>query len=328
MSVALMHLFDEASPKWRAFDLRYFNPGAFGVIVFFLVSGFVIPMSLERRGSVVAFVVSRVFRLYPLYWASLLAVVLFYKLRIGLLMFEFTRGLTSHVLWNATMIQHWVGVPDAVGLYWTLAFELLFYAATVVLFALKLHRRTDFIVAFGAAYFVVRGVLLPLLGLGADISDSFLVLTFFVGTLWYRGWSRAFSAGHVAWITVGFVGAFTASQIATFVVLKEPVNPGGVHPVAMLSGWAAAYATFALLLWTRAGARGRFLPWLGRVSYSIYLLHGVLLLIPLPLSRVATLIVRLLVLLPLSAVTHRFVEQNGILAGRSLLGRISARARG
>jgi peptidoglycan/LPS O-acetylase OafA/YrhL len=39
--------------------------GLYGVFVFFMVSGYIVPASLERRGSVRGFWVSRVFRLYP-----------------------------------------------------------------------------------------------------------------------------------------------------------------------------------------------------------------------------------------------------------------------
>jgi peptidoglycan/LPS O-acetylase OafA/YrhL len=43
------------------------DPGQYGVFVFFLVSGYIVPASLEHTGSMRSFCVSRVFRLYPLY---------------------------------------------------------------------------------------------------------------------------------------------------------------------------------------------------------------------------------------------------------------------
>ena len=43
------------------------NPGNYGVFVFFIISGYIVPASLERKGSVRTFWVSRLFRLYPLY---------------------------------------------------------------------------------------------------------------------------------------------------------------------------------------------------------------------------------------------------------------------
>ena len=47
--------------------LQWINPGNYGVFVFFIISGFIVPASLERKGSVRTFWVSRLFRLYPLY---------------------------------------------------------------------------------------------------------------------------------------------------------------------------------------------------------------------------------------------------------------------
>jgi peptidoglycan/LPS O-acetylase OafA/YrhL len=46
---------------------QWIDPGAYGVFVFFLISGYIVPASLERKGSVRTFWVSRIFRLYPLY---------------------------------------------------------------------------------------------------------------------------------------------------------------------------------------------------------------------------------------------------------------------
>src|SRR5436305_3617009 len=59
-----------ADPVGDIAPARYFSAGQFGVTLFFLVSGFVIPMTLER-GSPRSFWIKRVCRLYPLYWASL-----------------------------------------------------------------------------------------------------------------------------------------------------------------------------------------------------------------------------------------------------------------
>jgi peptidoglycan/LPS O-acetylase OafA/YrhL len=42
--------------------LQWFDPGTYGVMVFFLVSGYIILASLERSGSVRRFWVSRLFR--------------------------------------------------------------------------------------------------------------------------------------------------------------------------------------------------------------------------------------------------------------------------
>jgi peptidoglycan/LPS O-acetylase OafA/YrhL len=61
----------------------WFNPGWDGVCVFFLVSGYIVPASLERKGSVRTFWVSRLFRLYPLYLFALLTAFLLWGTSMG-----------------------------------------------------------------------------------------------------------------------------------------------------------------------------------------------------------------------------------------------------
>ncbi|HWV70146.1 MAG TPA: acyltransferase family protein, partial [Pseudosphingobacterium sp.] len=102
--------------------LDFFNLGKIGVVVFFFISGYVIPFSLAKR-SLKEFVISRFFRLYPAYWISIiLAIVIIggYSL--------------SSILINVTMFQRFFGVPDMVGVYWTLQIELIFYFLCVILF--------------------------------------------------------------------------------------------------------------------------------------------------------------------------------------------------
>ena len=67
-AVILQHAGQNLSPSYSAFAFSIFDLGNFGVTVFFLCSGFIIPISLERQGSLRSFWIRRFFRLYPLYW--------------------------------------------------------------------------------------------------------------------------------------------------------------------------------------------------------------------------------------------------------------------
>ena len=51
----------------RHFLYQWLNLGQYGVFVFFLVSGYIVPASLERKGSIRGFWISRAFRLYPMF---------------------------------------------------------------------------------------------------------------------------------------------------------------------------------------------------------------------------------------------------------------------
>ena len=84
---ALCVVFDHATDVVlrAAHDLvyRWADPGQYGVFVFFLVSGYIIPASLERKGSIRVFWISRAFRLYPLYALAVAIAVLMHDMRIG-----------------------------------------------------------------------------------------------------------------------------------------------------------------------------------------------------------------------------------------------------
>jgi len=83
--VACIHISESFAPvassgRWLHLIARDFAFGGIGVSLFFLVSGFVIPSSLKSGNSRLPelrqFVVRRFFRLYPVYWLSIILAVL------------------------------------------------------------------------------------------------------------------------------------------------------------------------------------------------------------------------------------------------------------
>lgn len=66
--VAFADNYSHASEIFPLF--RYFRYGKHGVELFFLISGFVILMSLEKTKNGPDFVVGRFARLYPTYWTA------------------------------------------------------------------------------------------------------------------------------------------------------------------------------------------------------------------------------------------------------------------
>ncbi|MFI6682437.1 acyltransferase family protein [Streptomyces sp. NPDC050485] len=101
---------------------KFAQYGWLGVEVFFLISGFVICMSVWGR-TAGEFAVSRISRLFPAYWVGILLTSLVIKMWP-----EFTsiRGWDS-VITNLTMLQSGNGTPDVDPVYWTLFVELKFY---------------------------------------------------------------------------------------------------------------------------------------------------------------------------------------------------------
>lgn len=116
--------------------------GYLGVELFFMISGYVIFFSAQS-GSASKFAVSRAVRLYPAYWFA----VLFTALIAGLWGGDLMTVTPLMVVVNLTMLQSFVGVPDVDGAYWTLAYEIRFYAAVflVLLMGWQRHLRTIFL---------------------------------------------------------------------------------------------------------------------------------------------------------------------------------------
>jgi len=97
--------------------------GDLGVHLFFMISGFVIFLTLDRISKPMDFVVSRFSRLYPAYWTAILfttAVVWGYGL-------EGQEVSSFHTMINFSMLQGVFELPDVDGVYWTLMYELIFY---------------------------------------------------------------------------------------------------------------------------------------------------------------------------------------------------------
>ena len=300
------------------FDLarRYFDLGQFGVTLFLLVSGFIIPMTLERGGSNARFWGNRFFRLFPLYWAILAACALHYALAQPATL----HGPTLREwLVNLTMLQAFVGVPHVLGVFWTLTLELVFYAACSLLFALGFLRRTERLVWLGMAGLFLAGVVLPLV-LRRHLPGgwAFLILTMFVGTAFHRC-----SVGELA-------GRRLALLLVSLALLAVPLAYVGFEMFrreemqytcpCMLAVWGGAYGVFIVAYCLRARTPPGWLRYLGRISYSIYLVHALeLLVLPSDWPALAYLPTFLVSTLLVSALTYRFIEQPAVAFGRRLL---------
>src|SRR5260370_24825874 len=101
------------------------TPGHFGVELFFIISGFVILMTMERKKSVLEFAPSRFARLMPAFLASL---VLATTLLILWPMPPLDTPTLRQFLANLTMAPSLFGEADIDPPYWTLTYGLVLYA--------------------------------------------------------------------------------------------------------------------------------------------------------------------------------------------------------
>jgi peptidoglycan/LPS O-acetylase OafA/YrhL len=148
----------------RDFLYHVLNLGQYGVFVFFLVSGYIIPASLERKGSVRSFWISRAFRLYPMYLVAIGLSALAYYTRLGTVDGAEHHPLASVSSWVLMMPNLLTGtnVPNVV---WTLSYEMVFYLLLAALFSWNVHRRSGTYAVGCAIAALALGGILPLAAL-------------------------------------------------------------------------------------------------------------------------------------------------------------------
>jgi len=274
MMVLLQHALEQAWPWFRDFTTYYVNFGQLGVCVFFLVSGYIIPHSLEKTNDLRSFWIRRFFRLFPLYWACLFAAIVFGRLG-WYNTHDFDPANWNHILKNTTMLQAFLKAPHAVAVFWTLGVEMIFYILASILFALKVNQRTLLVTLGVAALFAAAGIVAPLV-LDRRLSGTgslFMLLTAFLGWCtfrWEQGKLRKEAVAAVAAVILG-LGAGTA------LMMDRLPSPGGeddrIKALAIFFSWAGAYAFFFAVYRIRTRHMPGFFSWLGLISYSLYLSH-------------------------------------------------------
>ena len=304
--VVLFHLSPSVLGSERHLAVfRVIDLGKYGVLLFFLVSGYVIPMSLERHGSLRRFWIGRLFRIYPAYLLAVV-LVLVVTLRVpGGLSTE--RGLLAH----ATMLSDPLGVRGAVRPFWTLSYEMVFYLVVAGLFAWRLHRHSALWAAVLAAGAVVAAPVLPdglFAGhLGVTAAVLLVLVAGCVAAFVTRRAVRAAGLVGIGFLLLVAVnghptGQSTVASSQQGLLLLAVMFAGTVvyrtqHgqidgrvgvPSLLLVGlcvtasisWitvAAVAATFAAAFALRERRTPAALTWLGAISYSLYVLHVIVL---------------------------------------------------
>ncbi|MDH2423864.1 acyltransferase family protein [Sphaerisporangium sp. TRM90804] len=305
-AVLLEHMLYRFLPGLRP---HWFHLGMYGVIVFFLVSGYIIPASLEHRGDVRAFWVGRLFRLYPLY---LLVVVLVLLMTPVVPLRRAVAPDLATVAAHATMLVDVVGAAGIADTMWTLSYEMIFYLLVTALYVSGTHRRSGLWAAgFAVAAFGVGLVLAaPALERGPAALVSFAVMTAGLACVVF-GSGRVRTAGALAagvlavvlvliggrtpWLgpailAIMFAGTalyrwergqasalwVVAVVAATLAVIPFFAFPSDwwAYPRQWITTLALAGATFAAGMLLRHRRMPGVLVWLGVISYSVYLMHN------------------------------------------------------
>jgi len=274
-------------PVLHPWLFRIGNIGPFGVPVFFLLSAFLITELLlrerERTGKIhiKAFYVRRILRIWPLYFVAFFGLALLNHFVPGVGTGDPFAWLAFTFFAGNWYILHHGWIAGAVDPLWSISVEEQFYIVIPVLAAF-VGRRAVAIVSFallGIAYVtVLLYALHPTVGDNGEWTNSFVQFQFFsAGTLialLLRGrlirlpvWARGLG------FVLGFACWFTA-------LLRFKVQSWEPHPTpsGAIVGWFLVLAGAVILFLSTLGMPLRMVPrwlaYLGRISYGLYVVHS------------------------------------------------------
>jgi peptidoglycan/LPS O-acetylase OafA/YrhL len=236
--------------------------GHFGVELFFIISGFVILWTLNRSKDLRSFAIERVARLYPAYivCACLTAFFLF-ALNFNVI----------HVWYKYAFLNAVIGLPYLLRVhmidpsYWTLTYEVIFYAFAGVMFFLFRRIRVEYWCLGWLAIAVASRLLIH--PDWARIAVNVYYANFFVAGMMIFSLTRG-GGGRLAWIALTISAALT--------LLPQEKQDHTLSPL-----WYALMSfTFMAAVWGVSRNKLHFLSWrpvalVGEASYSVYLLHQV-----------------------------------------------------
>jgi peptidoglycan/LPS O-acetylase OafA/YrhL len=324
-------------PHWLA---QILTQGARGVQLFFVTSALTLSMSwVARNENAADFYTRRLFRIAPMFW---IAIVFFVWLNGTGPSAYAPYGIGfKHIVMTALLVQgFW---PDTISSVvpggWSVADEVIFYALfpLIVPPLLKASWKSLFIVA---AIVVILGPRLSGLfeyGFSYFFPGSEGVAGIYFSLWWFPRQLPCFIFGIMLFrlsaegrpVTVS-VARF-ACCLAIALMLLVPFLDGVkyVLPLGLVTTYGIVFALFAfsLMHWPTSPLIGRPIEWIGKVSYSAYFIHFVVLrLTPWlpstgwPVADIAyVFLVQVLVTVGFSSLTYLMIEKPMIRLGGVLI---------
>jgi peptidoglycan/LPS O-acetylase OafA/YrhL len=231
--------------------------GSRAVDLFFMISGFVIFMTIQNAASVYDFIASRVARLFP---AFLFSVVMTSLMILAIPIHQQHVSLLQFLA-NLTMLENFIGIRAVDPVYWSLSFELGFYLCIGTLFAYGGIRHIEAIGIFWVLGSFVTTNILPMWGftlpwrVGAIFALPYAAL-FFSGIIYYKMWSDRATTWRIVLVIFSFV-EYTAFKGLWFTEI--------IFCIYVLFALCVA-GKLKVLTW-------KPLTYLGSISYALYLTH-------------------------------------------------------
>lgn len=240
----------------------FYYGGAAGVVVFFLISGYIIAHVL-RTDNPTEFLIKRAFRIYPLF---IVAVIL--EAILGFVISGIPFPPLSVWIPRLLLIGDFFGTPHALaGVEWTLRVEMMFYLFMAGMKVMGVFRRSDWLPLLLLAAAVILYFLPEIPGSSNWNHGYFNLYTpfLFMGTCIYLA-ETGMAKKSTCIVSI-------ALMFLSFLSLIAKIHPGWKETHYALFSLILFLSTFSIKIKLKDFPTVRFLS---NLTYSVYLFHNFL----------------------------------------------------
>ena len=250
--------------------------GALGVAIFFLISGFVIALTLEKFNNV-NFIITRFFRIFPTYIIgfSFTFISIFVYCKFFHQTFPYT---INNYFIQISLLRDWFWVPSIDGVSWTLETELKFYIIILLISCLGKLNKPKCILSVSFTLCLINILANNWYGFfllnNTRIYQFLYIITFsspllifmFIGVIFYNYMKKYLSFRD-----------FCFSMLCSFSFFFVSVyfGPDKNQQIKFFFNYTIALIVFTVVFYLKEKIKfNKLLNFFGNISYPLYVIHG------------------------------------------------------
>lgn len=253
--------------------VRFLNCGAFGVDIFFVISGFMVMFSTHKDTK--HFLGKRFIRIYPLY--ALVTLGTYFLLLVFPDMFQLTKADPSSLIKSLFFIPFEISpgiIQPLVRVGWTINYEILLYVLFAIACRLS-HRFRGLICSGFLILLMLLAHTLPVDSIVLDFYGDYILLEFIFGMLLYYVISKIYVPLSNKKYTTLAPYLCVPAVLVLFGVLAYTKQNVPLIPFGRAVYWglpALVIVTLTFIMDTKL-TMPKPLVYLGNISFSVFLLH-------------------------------------------------------
>ncbi len=316
--VLYSHTLEIFVPNWKD-TFEWFNLGQVGVVAFFLVSGYIIPYSMDKAKNIRQFILGRVTRIYPLYiFVALVTAVAFIAgiYHSPLVVKDASAPLLifSHLLFIQDIIVGQNAIINFAPGNWTLLIEGIWYGFFVFLCLFHFQKNVRKVILYFNLFLLFLVIVSVASGYRLPYGRLCLISVCLIGYLLYTFHKQEISSKEFLICLIGSLVVLHMSLSVTFGYFENDTFP----LTCVITSWTTGFILFFAFAWFPVPNAfvSKILSGLGTISYSLYLVHPNVIYslsyIIRDLNIVLILVICLLASAGVSILTYNLIERPSI----------------